>query len=83
MYFLLTSDGQRIAVHAYGPREAEESVVMLHGWWMNHRVFEAAVGSLLHKKRRLLLPDLRGFGGSAGAEAGVFWRGWRSMCMSL
>lgn len=72
MYFLLTSDGQRIAVHAYGPREAEESVVMLHGWWMNHRVFEAAVGSLLYKKRRLLLPDLRGFGGSAGAEAGVF-----------
>lgn len=50
MYFLLTSDGQRIAVHAYGPREAEESVVMLHGWWMNHRVFEAAVGSLLYKK---------------------------------
>ena len=72
MYFLLTSDGQRIAVHAYGPREAEESVVMLHGWWMNHRVFEAAVGSLLYKKKRVLLPDLRGFGGSAGAEAGVF-----------
>ena len=72
MYFLLTSDGQRIAVHAYGPRDAEESVVLLHGWWMDHRVFEEAVSRLLRQKRRVIAPDLRGFGGSAGAEVGVF-----------
>lgn len=82
MYFLLTSDGQRIAVHAYGPREAEESVVMLHGWWMNHRVFEAAVGSLLHKKSGCSSPTSVGSAVRPGQRRRSFWRGWRSMCMS-
>lgn len=72
MYDLLTSDGQRIAVYAYGPRDVDEAAVLLHGCFLDHRVFEAQIPLLLRQKRRVVAPDLRGFGGSAGAEAGVF-----------
>ncbi|KAA2264092.1 alpha/beta hydrolase [Solihabitans fulvus] len=70
----VTSDGTALHVVDSGPADAELTVVLLHGWTLDHtswdRVVEgipAGVGAAV----RVLRFDLRGHGGSAPAPRGT------------
>jgi len=53
-------EGGSIVVHDYGDGEP---LLMLHGWALDHRVFDKQIGAL-GTRYRLLMPDRRGFGRS-------------------
>ena len=61
------SDGTRLHTAAYGPDSAPLTVVLLHGWTLDHRLWRRQIGSLLKRLGRnasILNVDLRGHGRS-------------------
>ena len=48
-----------------------EAIVLLHGWPLNHEMFEYQLNMLLDENYRCIVPDLRGFGRS-GAPVGDY-----------
>ena len=64
-----TSDGITLAVDDVGPRDAEVTVVLLHGWVEDRGVW-TAVRALLGDDVRVLAPDHRGHGRSDAAPRG-------------
>jgi pimeloyl-ACP methyl ester carboxylesterase len=63
-----TSDGTALHVVDTGPRDAETTVVLLHGWTLDHTSWDRVAGAL---PGRVLRYDHRGHGASAPAPPGT------------
>lgn len=70
MYQVRVSDGVRIAVHEYGRKHRGHSVLLVHGWPLDHRMFEYQLQALLEQEYHIIAVDLRGFGASDRPEGG-------------
>lgn len=57
------TDGTRLAVYDYNPC-GQETVVLVHGWPLSHKMYEYQVERLLKCGYRVVAMDLRGFGAS-------------------
>jgi pimeloyl-ACP methyl ester carboxylesterase len=64
----VTSDRTALHVVDSGPRDAEVTVVLLHGWTLDHTSWDRVADAL---PVRVLRYDHRGHGGSAPAPAGT------------
>ena len=64
MYLVRRSDGVRIAVYEYGRRSRGHSILLVHGWPLDHRIFEYQLEPLLEQEYHIIAVDLRGFGAS-------------------
>ncbi|WP_291651700.1 alpha/beta hydrolase [Clostridium sp.] len=62
-YFVKTSDNARIAVEDLNS-EAEKTILFIHGWPLNHTVYEYQLNYFPDKGYRCVAIDLRGFGDS-------------------
>lgn len=62
-YFVKTSDNTRIAVEDLNT-EAENTILFIHGWPLNHNVYEYQLNFFPDKGYRCVAIDLRGFGDS-------------------
>lgn len=68
-YNIRTSDGTKIAV--YDPNPAgKETVLLIHGWPLSHKIFEYQEALLLNQGYRIVTLDLRGFGNSQMPASG-------------
>lgn len=56
-----TVDGRAVA---YGEAGTGQSVVFLHGWGLDHRVYKAALARLVRAGMHVVAPALPGFGGT-------------------
>ncbi|EWC63613.1 putative hydrolase [Actinokineospora spheciospongiae] len=65
---LVTSDGVRLNVVVEGPAHAPVTLVLLHGWTLDHTSWDEAVARL--SGHRIVRFDLRGHGDSASAPHG-------------
>lgn len=63
MFFIKTSDGVKIAVYDFNP-QGKETVVLVHGWPLSHKIYEYQIELLLDHGYRVVAIDLRGFGNS-------------------
>ena len=63
MKIIEATDGTRLAVYDFNPC-GKESVVLLHGWPLSHKMYEYQIGRLLKCGYRVVALDLRGFGAS-------------------
>ena len=63
MFYVRTNDGVKIAVYDLNPTAAE-TVFLVHGWPLSHRIFEYQETPLICKGYRVVEIDLRGFGSS-------------------
>ena len=74
MPFLATTHDHASPVDLYyldsGPKAAQTTVVLIHGWPLSHRMWEGNVAPLLEAGHRVLRYDRRGFGVS-----GYSWDG--------
>lgn len=70
MKYVSAGDGTRIAFEDLKPQESVETVVMLHGWPLNHTMFEYQIKPLLAIGVRCVIPDFRGFGASDVSAGG-------------
>ncbi|MEV8439832.1 alpha/beta hydrolase [Actinosynnema sp. NPDC051121] len=64
----VTSDGTALHVVDTGPRDADVTTVLLHGWTLDHTSWDEVAAGL---PGRVLRYDHRGHGGSAPAPAGT------------
>lgn len=63
MEWVQTSDNIYLAVYDIAP-ENKKIIVMVHGWPLDHHLFEYQINELPTQGYRLILLDLRGFGAS-------------------
>ena len=63
MFYVRTNDGVKIAVYDLNSTAAE-TVFLVHGWPLSHRIFEYQETPLICKGYRVVEIDLRGFGSS-------------------
>src|SRR5690349_14073098 len=71
---LTTTDGVRLHVEAHGPRDAEVTVVLLHGWCLDRRTWHHQVAALRRghgPTTRIIAYDTRGHGRSGHTELGA------------
>ncbi len=61
---LTLADGVKLHVEAYGPRDAEVTVVLLHGWCLDRRTWHRQVAAL-RRRARIIAYDTRGHGRSS------------------
>lgn len=61
-------DGVRLHVEAYGDRRAPATVIMLHGWTLDRRIWHRQLTSLTGTAARIVAYDARGHGRSAPAR---------------
>ncbi len=66
MPYIETRDGTALYVHVSGPSEGVP-LLLVHGWPLNHRIFDAQLARLPALGYRCIAPDLRGFGRSDAA----------------
>lgn len=62
-YQIKVSDGTKIAVYDANPY-GRETIVLVHGWPLSHKIFEYQLPVLLCQGFRVITMDLRGFGNS-------------------
>ena len=67
---LTLDDGVRLHVEAYGPRDAEVTVVLLHGWCLDRRTWHHQVAAL-RRRARIIAYDTRGHGRSSPIPPGA------------
>lgn len=60
----LNIDGIDLYYMDIGPKDSDETVVLLHGWGANSSLYRS-ITDLLAKKRRVIAPDFPGFGQTA------------------
>lgn len=63
MYYIRSTDKTKIAVYDLNSK-ACKTVFMLHGWPLNHKMFEYQIHQLIELNYRVITIDLRGFGNS-------------------
>lgn len=63
MRYIEATDGTKLAVYDYNPC-GKETVVLVHGWPLSHKMYEYQVEALLKCGYRVVTMDLRGFGAS-------------------
>ena len=63
MYYVSVERGVRLAVYDVNP-EGKRTVLMIHGWPLNHKMFEYQLDLLPKLGFRCVTVDLRGFGRS-------------------
>lgn len=63
MYFINSIDNNQIAVYDLNPL-ASQTIVLVHGWPLSHRIYEYQQDVLVNLGYRVILIDLRGFGNS-------------------
>lgn len=68
-YRVVTANGLRMAVREGGRPDAERTVVLLHGW-PQHSLMWHEVAPRLGERFRVVVPDLRGAGGTTIARGG-------------
>jgi pimeloyl-ACP methyl ester carboxylesterase len=68
-----TPDGTRLALYWQGPRDAPETIVLVHGWVLDSRTWGPVADALSSgpRARRVLRYDLRGHGRSDPARPGT------------
>ncbi|WP_176444947.1 alpha/beta fold hydrolase [Paenibacillus herberti] len=69
MSWVTTDDGVTLYVHQSGPARGR-TVLLLHGWPLNHRMFDRQLAFLPESGLRCAAPDLRGFGRSHAPSGG-------------
>jgi non-heme chloroperoxidase len=69
MFFVTASDGVKIAVYEYN-RSCPETVFLIHGWPLSHKIFEYQIPLLTERGFRVVAIDLRGFGASDAPACG-------------
>lgn len=69
MYYILSNDGTKIAVYDLNP-SGTQTIVLVHGWPLSHKMFEYQVPFLLKSNFRIISMDLRGFGTSEETAQG-------------
>lgn len=69
MYYIHTEPGIRLAVHDLNPT-GRQAVLLIHGWPLNHKMFEYQLNVLPEYGFRCIAVDLRGFGESDAPWAG-------------
>ncbi len=62
--YIAVEKGVRIFVHDLNPGAGSHPAVFIHGWPVNHRMFEYQLNVLPHYGLRCIALDLRGFGRS-------------------
>jgi len=63
MFYIKTNDNVKIAVEDINPK-ANKTVLFIHGWPMNHKIFEYQIDILSKIGVRCISMDIRGFGQS-------------------
>lgn len=63
MFYVQSRDGVKLAVYDLN-RNAGETVVLIHGWPLSHKIFEYQSNMLVKCGYRVVTMDLRGFGDS-------------------
>ncbi|MBB6451200.1 non-heme chloroperoxidase [Geomicrobium halophilum] len=66
-YYVQSKDHVNIFVEDTGNGEP---VILIHGWPLNHKMFEYQLNALTEKGYRCIVPDLRGFGRSGKPATG-------------
>lgn len=61
MQYIRTSDNVKLAVYDQNMK-GKETILMIHGWPLSHRMYEYQVQMLLYHDYRVITMDLRGFG---------------------
>ena len=69
MFYIKSTNNVKIAVWDWRP-EGKETVVLVHGWPLSHKIFEYQIGRLCARGCRVVAMDLRGFGESDAPAAG-------------
>lgn len=69
MKFVKTPDGISIAVYEIN-KHFENTIVLIHGWPLNHFQFEYQVSKLIEQNYRIVMIDLCGFGYSEETGGG-------------
>lgn len=69
VYYVKTESGVRIAVYDLNPR-GRKTVFLIHGWPVNHNMFEYQLDILPQLGYRCIAVDLRGFGNSDAPWSG-------------
>lgn len=69
MFYIKSTNNVKIAVWDWRP-EGKETVVLVHGWPLSHKIFEYQIGRLCARGCRVVAIDLRGFGESDAPAAG-------------
>jgi pimeloyl-ACP methyl ester carboxylesterase len=64
----LTVDGTKLSYRVIG--DGPEPVVLVHGWMVDGRVYDAMLEAIDHGGRRFIVPDLRGTGSSDKPASG-------------
>ncbi|MFT3776224.1 MAG: alpha/beta hydrolase [Minicystis sp.] len=64
----LTVDGTRLSYRVIG--DGPTTVLLVHGWMVDGRVYDPLLGALDHKGCRFIVPDLRGAGSSDKPASG-------------
>lgn len=62
-YFVKISDDSRILLEDLNP-DAEKTILFIHGWPLNHNIYEYQLNFFPDKGFRCVAIDLRGFGES-------------------
>ena len=63
MYYINSNDKTKIAVFDLNPK-GKQSIVLIHGWPLSHKMFEYQLPTLLSANYRIIMLDLCGFGDS-------------------
>lgn len=69
MRFIRSNDGTNLAVYDPNPY-GKETVLLIHGWPLSHKMYEYQVDLLLCNGFRVITMDLRGFGNSDAPAEG-------------
>lgn len=69
MRYIKTDDGVQIAVQDFNP-QSKKTVLFVHGWPLNHKIFEYQYDMLIDYGFRCISVDLRGFGQSDCPSSG-------------
>lgn len=67
--YVKSTDGSKIAVYDPNPK-GRDTVVLIHGWPLSHKIFEYQETLLLDLGFRIVTLDLRGFGNSDTTKCG-------------
>lgn len=69
MFYVQSRDGVKLSVYDLN-RNAEETVLLIHGWPLSHEIFEYQSNMLVKCGYRVVTMDLRGFGESDAPACG-------------
>lgn len=72
MMYVKSTDGTKIAVYDYNSG-GEETVFLVHGWPLSHKIYEYQIQQLLDRNFRIIAIDLRGFGQSDTSAGGYHY----------